>query len=169
MNPIQNVWMPMAAIALAYGAVTADAKASVEVKGDQAQLLSDKAALQRFERQNRIDEAKLKADKASGNVAAQSRDSEMLSKDRQAVNSEKKVVADDKPDSQKLKTDRVALQREEKQWMADAATLKADKASGRMAAVSPDSEKVYQDNRYIKGESKDIAADEAKLKADRRK
>jgi hypothetical protein len=104
MISIHKAWMPVAAVVLAFGAATAAAKTSLEVKGDQAQLMSDKAALQRYE----------------------------------------------------------------KQMKADGATLRADTASGRMAAMSPDSESVYQDRRYIKGERKDIVADEAKLKTDRK-
>jgi hypothetical protein len=46
---------------------------------------------------------------------------------------------------------------------ADTAKLKADSASGRMAAESKDAEKNYKDQQAIKGEKTDIASDKAKL------
>lgn len=59
------------------------------------QMKSDKAALHRQIKRLEAAEARLKADKAEGKMAAESKDSERVYKDQQAIKGEKKDIAAD--------------------------------------------------------------------------
>ena len=161
--------MPVITAGFIFATATAIAEPSMAVKEDNAQMASDKAALQRLLKRLDADEAKLKADKASGKMAAESKDSEKVYKDQQAVKGAKAAITADVPGSLQMASDKAALQRALKRLEADEAMLKADKASGKMAAESKDSEKVYRDKQAIVGERKDIASDKAKPQADMKK
>ena len=70
-----------------------------DIAADQAaslQMKSDKAALHRQIKGLEVAEARLKADKAEGKMAAESEDSERVYKDRLAVKSEMRDIAGDK-------------------------------------------------------------------------
>ena len=75
--------------------IAADKAASLQIK-------SDKASLRRQIRRLEVAEAKLKADTRGGKMAAESKDSEKVYKDQQAVKSEKKDIA---ADTAKLQAD----------------------------------------------------------------
>ena len=59
------------------------------------QMEADKAALQRQMKRLDVAELRLKADAKEGRMAAESKDAERVYKDRQAVNGEKKAIAND--------------------------------------------------------------------------
>ena len=61
------------------------------------------------------------------------------------------VKADNAQMAAQMAAEKASLQRALKRLEADEATLKADKASGKMAAESPDSFKGYQDQQDVKG------------------
>ncbi len=151
--------------ALAFTSVVANSQSSMEARQDRAQLKSDEAALQRALKRLDVDEARLKADKASGKMSAESKDSEKIYNDQQAVKGEKSVIASDVPGSLQMKADKEALHRAIKRLAADQAMLKSDKRSGKMAAESKDSANVYSDQQSVKAEQKQTAADKAELKA----
>ena len=69
--------------------IAADKTASLQMK-------ADKAALKRQIKRLEAAEARMKADKAEGKMAAESKDSEKVYKDQQAVKGEKKDIAADK-------------------------------------------------------------------------
>ena len=127
-----------------------------------AQLKSDKAGLQRALKRLEADEAKLKSDKASGRMSAESKDAMKIYTDEQFDKGEKKDIAADKSGSQQMKSDKAALQHAQKRLEADESKLKSDTASGKMSVESKDSMKAYTDGQAVKGEKKDIAADKAK-------
>ena len=133
------------------------------------QMKSDKATLQRALTRLEADEAKLKADKASGKMAAESKDSIKVYQARQAVKGGKENVDDADAASMQMASDKAALQRQLKRLELAEARLTADKAAGKMAAESKDSIKVYRDEQNIKATTKQIAADKADLKADQKK
>jgi hypothetical protein len=133
-------------------------QASIAAK--EAQLASDKAALQRALKRLEADEAKLNADNASGEMAAESKDSMQLYRDQQAIKGLMKDVAADKLGSLQLRLDKAALWRALGRLEADEEKLKLDKASGKMAAESKDSIQVYRDQQVIKGDTNAIAADQ---------
>lgn len=151
--------------AVAFTSVAANGQSSMEARQDRAQLKSDEAALQRALKRLDADEARMKADKASGKMSAESKDSEKVYNDQQAVKGAKSMIATDVPGSLQMKADKEALQRALKRLAADQAMLKADKRSGKMAAESKDSINVYRDQQSVKAEQKQTAADKAELKA----
>ena len=196
MKAIYKVSMPVLTAAIVFATVTAIAQPSKAVKADNAQMAvqmaAEKASLQRALKRLEADEATLKADKASGKMAAESTDSLNVYNDQQDVKGTKKVIADDKAKMRadtkagkeenaqmkaqmkaqmqaQMASDKAGLQRVLKRLEADEATLKADKASGKMAAESPDSFKGYQDQQDVKGTKKVIADDKAKMQADTKK
>ncbi len=192
MKAIYKVSMPIITAAIIFATVTAIAQPSKAVKADNAQMAvqmaAEKASLQRALKRLEADEATLKADKASGKMAAESTDSLNVYNDQQDVKGAKKVITDDKSKMQadkkagkegnaqmkaqmqaQMASDKAGLQRVLKRLEADEATLKADKASGKMAAESPDSFKGYQDQQDVKGVKKVIADDKAKMQADTKK
>jgi hypothetical protein len=138
------------------------------MREDQAQLAADKAALTRQIRRMEADEARLKADSASGRMSAESKDAYEVYTARQAVAGEKKDIASDKAASLQMKADKEGLQRQLKRLELAEARLKADTREGRMAAESKDAERVYQDKQAVKAESKQVAADKEKVKEDRK-
>lgn len=160
---------PFAGAAFAITPASTTAPPAVEVKAEKAQLKADEHALLGEEKTLKADEAKTKADRAAGRMAAQSPDAERVYKDQQAIKDEKQVIAADKPGTLKLKADKAALGIEEKLLAGDKASLRADRAEGKMAAQSSDAESVYKDQQAAKGEKSDIVADAAKLKAEQRK
>jgi hypothetical protein len=154
--------------AFAFAAVTAIAQPSPAVKDDEAQLKSDKAALQRQIKRLEAAEARLKENTKEGRMSAESKDADKVYKDKQAVKGEKKDIAADKTVSW-MESDKAALQRQIKRLEADQLRLKEDTKEGRMSAESEDAYKVYKAKQAVKGEKKDIAADKANLKADQKK
>jgi hypothetical protein len=76
--------------------LAADKKGSMQMK-------ADKAALQRQIKRLDAAEARLKGDTDAGKMASMSKDSEKVFKDKQAAESEKKVMA---TDSMKIKADK---------------------------------------------------------------
>lgn len=72
-------------------------------KPGSPQMKADKSALQREEKQLNTAESRMKADKAEGKMAAESRDAEKVYKDSQAIKGERKDIAADKA---KLGSDR---------------------------------------------------------------
>lgn len=64
-------------------------------KAGSLQMTADKAALQRKLKRLELAEARLKAHKASGKMAAESKDSMKVYKDQQAIKGEKKDIASD--------------------------------------------------------------------------
>lgn len=169
MKSLSNLWSPVIAAAFIFAGVAVAAEPSTAVKEDQAQLASDRVALQRLIKRLEADETKLKADKASGKMAAESKDSAKVFEDQQAVKGAKGAIAADKPGSLQMASDKATLQRALARLDSDQATLKADKASGKMAAESKDSAQVYKDQQAVKGEKKNIATDKTNLKADLKK
>ncbi len=83
-------------------AIKGEKKDIADDKAASLQMESDKAALQRQIKRLEAAEARLKADTKEGKMAAESKDSERVYKDKQAVKGEKKDIADDKA---KLKAD----------------------------------------------------------------
>ena len=184
--------MPVITAAMIFATVTAIAQPSKAVKADNAQMAvqmaAEKASLQRALKRLEADEAALKADTASGKMAAESKDSLNVYNDQQDVKGAKKVITDDKSKMQadkkagkegnaqmkaqmqaQMASDKAGLQRVLKRLEADEATLKADKASGKMAAESQDSIKAYKDQQDVKGVKKVIADDKTKMQADTKK
>jgi hypothetical protein len=159
---------PFAGAAYAVTPAATPAPAVVPVTEAKAQLKADEAALSAEERQWKADEAKSRADRTAGRLAGISPDARKVYEDQEAINAESKVIAADKPGTLQMKADRAALRIEEKLLVADKATLRADKAEGKMAAQSEDSERVYRDLQSINGEKRDIADDRARLKAARK-
>lgn len=166
---VYKACLPLISAVLAFSAVTAHAYSSPSIKGDQAQLASDKSALQREITRLDADDARLNADTTSGRMSAESKDAFSVYKDQQSVAGEKKDIAADKMGTLQMKSDKAALQREYKGLNLAEATLKTDTREGKMAAESPDAEKVYRDRQAIMGELKDIDADNAKLNTDKAK
>lgn len=166
---INKVCMSAVAAAFAFAAVTALAEPSLAVKEDTAQMTSDKAALQRQITRLDADEARLKADTASGRMSAESKDAYAVYMGKQAIVGGNKDIAADKASSLQMTSDRAALQRQIKRLDVAEARLKADTKEGKMAAESKDSTKVYRDQQSLKSEKKDIAADNTKLIADQKK
>ena len=139
MEFIYKACLRAVAATFAFAAVTAIAQPSMEVKEDAAQLQSDKAALQRQMRRLSTDEARLKSDTASGRMSAMSKDAYAVYSGKHAVAGEEKQVAADKAGSLQMKADKAALQRQLKRLDLAEARLKADKASGKIAAEYKDS------------------------------
>jgi hypothetical protein len=77
-------------------AVMGEAKDITNDKAFSLQMKADKAALQRQIKQLEAAEARLKADKAEGKMAAESKDSLRVYEDKQAIKGEKKDIAADK-------------------------------------------------------------------------
>ena len=77
-------------------AVKGEKKDIAADKAASLQMKSDKAALHRQIKRLESAEARLKADKAEGKMAAESKDSERVYKDQQAIKGEKKDIAADK-------------------------------------------------------------------------
>lgn len=163
---IYKACLPLISAVFAFSAVTAFAYSSPLVKGDQAQLASDKASLQREITRLDANDASLNADSASGKMSAESKDAFAVYKDQQYVAGAKKDIAADKPGTLQMKSDKTALHRETRQLKVAEATLKTDTREGKMAAESPDAERVYRDRQAIIGQLKDIDADKATLKTD---
>lgn len=157
----------VALVPLAFAAGAAPAQLSAAVKEDRTQLKADDNALAREEAQLRADRDTLTADTRSGRMSAMSEDSEKIYKDRQYIEGQEKDIARDKPGSLQMKSDREALQLEERQLAFDQMTQRADARAGRMSAISDDSERVYRDRQAVKAQEKQIHADRAKLGADK--
>ncbi len=143
----------------AWAQVTPRQEAAAQLKADEAALARERGQLTRDARQ-------LKADKAEGRMAAESKDSMRVYQDRQAIQGEKKDIATDGKGSLQRKEDKAALTQDEARLKADARRQQHDDRHGRMAATSPDAEKVYQDRQAIKGQEKAIADDQARLRAE---
>ena len=79
-----------------FAAVIAIAQPSPAVKDDEAQLKSDKAALQRQIKRLEAAEARLKENTKEGRMSAESKDSEKVYEDKQNVKGLKKDIAADK-------------------------------------------------------------------------
>ncbi len=77
-------------------AVKGEKAAIADDKAASVQMSADKAALQRQLKRLELAEARLKADKSEGKMAAESKDSEKVYKDKQAIKGEKKDIAADK-------------------------------------------------------------------------
>lgn len=191
MKAIKKIRLPALVAAFAFASITAFAQPTLEIKQDAVQLQSDKDALQRQLKRLATDEARLKSDTASGRMSAMSKDAYEVYKAEQAIKGGKKVIAADKEAAPQMKADKAALQRQLKRLELAEARLKADKASGKMAAESKDSMKVYKDKQAVKGAAQAVVdgeagslqmksdmatlqraltrldADEAKLKADK--
>ena len=191
MKSMYEVCMPVVAAAFAFATVTAFAQSSPEVQQDRAQLKADEAALQRQIKQLAADEAKLKANKASGKMSALSKDEYAVYRAEQSLKGGKEVTADDKAVAMQIQADKAALQRQLKRLAIAEAQLKAAKGAGKMSAESKDSKAVADDKQVVKGAREVIAAgkpgslqmaadkatlqralarlevDEAKLKADK--
>ena len=75
MKSIYKLCVPVITAVFMVAAVSAIAQPSMAVKEDQAQMKSDKAALLHALARLEVDETKLKADKASGKMAAESKES----------------------------------------------------------------------------------------------
>ena len=93
MKPVYRFSMHAVAAAFAFATVSAIAQTSPAVKDDKAQTKSDKAALKSEEKQLKADQAQMKKDKASGKMAAESKDSERVYKDQQAIKGSKSIEA----------------------------------------------------------------------------
>ncbi|MBS0294128.1 MAG: hypothetical protein JSS01_16585 [Proteobacteria bacterium] len=130
---------------------------------DAAQLKADEASLARERVQDAKDVKTLKSDKAEGKMAAESKDSMRVYRDKQAIKGEKKDMAADHKGSLQSKEDKTELKQDKGKLKADARRQRRDDKHGRMAATSPDAEKVYKDQQAIKGQEKAIAEDKAKL------
>lgn len=169
LKSINKACMSAVAAAFAFAAVTATAQPSPAVREDTAQMTLDKAALQRQITRLDADEARLKADTASGKMSAESKDAFAVYQAKEAIKGENHTIATDKAASLQMTSDKAALQRQLKRLDLAEARLKSDTASGRMAAESKDAERVYKDQQALKGEKKDIAADASKLIADQKK
>ena len=173
-SPLSRSIKPLQKICLAAIAATfslAGAPALAQYSGSQEaqlQLKADHAALASERQQLKTDKTTLKADTRSGRMAAESKDSEKVYQDQQAIKGEKKVIAADAPDSLQLKEDKSALASAQRQLKADRKTLGTDSKYGKMAAESKDAESIYKDQLAVKGEKKDIAHDKAKLHAQAR-
>jgi hypothetical protein len=77
-------------------ATMGEAKDIVNDKAFSLQMNVDKSALQRQIKQLETAEARLKTDKAEGRMAAESKDSERVYRDKQDIKGEKKDIATDK-------------------------------------------------------------------------
>lgn len=64
-------------------------------------------------------------------------------------------------DTVQLHVDQTALQREAQRYQNTRATFQADRAAGRMTAVSPDELAVFKDKQALVGTAEAIAADRA--------
>jgi len=166
---IHKTLLPAISAVFAFSAITAFAQPALTVREDAAQLKSDKVALHRQIRRLEADEARLKADTASGRMSAESKDAYEIYLDKQAANGEKKDIAADKAASLQMKEDKEALHRQLKRLELAEKRIKADAKEGKMAAESPDAERVYKDRQAMKAEKMEIAADQTKLKADEKK
>lgn len=133
---------------------------------DAAQQKADQAALTRERAQRATDAKALKSDKAEGKMAAESKDSLRVYRDKQALRGEKKAIASDKAGTLQRKEDKSELKQDKTKLSLDEQRLQRDDKHGRMAATSADAEKVYRDQQAIKGEKKAIAQDQANLRAD---
>ncbi len=81
--------------------IVGEAKDIINDEAFSLQMKADKAAMQRQIKRLEVLEARLKADKAEGKMAAESKDSERVYKDKQAIKGEKKDIATDKADLKK--------------------------------------------------------------------
>ena len=133
---------------------------------DAAQLKADEASLARERAQQTTDAKALKSDKAGGKMAAESKDSMRVYRDKQAIKGEKKDIASDREGSMQRKVDKTELKHEKAKLTADQRRQQRDDKHGRMDATSPDAEKVYQDQQAIQGQERAIAADKAQLKTE---
>lgn len=133
---------------------------------DAAQLKADQAALAQERVQRNVDAQILKADQSEGKMAAESRDSLRIYRDRQDIRGEKADIAHDANPSLQRKADRSALKAERAKLKADQQRLQRDRKHGRMAATSPDAERLYKDQQAIRGQERAIARDEAQLRRD---
>ena len=77
-------------------AIRGEKKAIASDKAASLQMQSDKAALQRQIQGLEVAEARLKADTREGRMAAESRDSEKVYQDQQAIKGEKMDIAADR-------------------------------------------------------------------------
>jgi hypothetical protein len=162
MISMDKVFFPAIAAVFAFSAVTAIAQSSMQTKDDATQLTADKAALHRQMKRLDADEARLKADTASGKMSAESNDAYEVYKAEQAIKGEKKDIAADQAASLQMKSDKAALQRQLKRLELAEMRLKADTKEGKMAAESKDAEKVYKDQQAVKADKKQIVADPKK-------
>jgi len=169
MKSIHKVFLPIVAAAFAFGAATANARPSMTVKDDAMQLKADKDALHRQIERLEADQARLKADTASGRMSAESKDAFEVYQAKEAVKGEKKDISADKAASLQMKADKAALHRQIRRLEVAEARLKADAREGKMAAESRDGEQVYQDRQALKAEKAIIAADKSKLTLDEKK
>jgi len=87
-------------------AVKGEKTAIADDKAASLQMQADRAALQRQIQRLQLAEARLKADREEGKMAAMSSDAERVYKDEQAIKGENKDIA---ADQAKLKTDRRKL------------------------------------------------------------
>ena len=165
---VYKIYLP--AIAAVFTVFTMTAHATALSRADEADLLkADQMALQRQILRLDADEARLKADAASGRMSAESKDAYAVYQLQQDIKGEKKDIAADKGASPQMKSDRAALQRQIKRLQLAEARLQSDTKAGKMAATSDDSRQVSQDQQYIKETKKDIASDKASLKSDLQK
>jgi len=169
MKEIHKIFLPIVAAAFAFSAATANAKPSMTVKEDALQMKADKDALHRQIKRLEADEARFKADTASGRMSAESKDAFEVYQAREAIKGEKKDLAADKTASLQMEADKAALQRQIKRLEVAETRLKTDAKAGKMAAESRDAEQVYKDRQAIKGEKATVAADRTKLIADEKK
>jgi hypothetical protein len=144
------------------------AQAFPAAREDAAQLQSDRAALQRQLNRLEADEARLKADTASGRMSAESKDAYRVYTGKEAIEGVRRDLAADKAGSMQMTLDKAALRRQIKRLDVAEARLKGDAGEGSMASMSKDSEKVFADKQSVQGEKKAIAADSTKLKADKK-
>ena len=157
---------PLIAAALLALAPTLAMAQAAPRQEDRAQLNTDLASLATERAQLSPDTQARKADKAEGKMAAESRDSMRVYRDRQAVRGEAKDLKVDQPGSPQAKMDRTDRHQAKAKLKGDEQRLQRDRQHGRMAATSPDGEKIYQDKQAIKGQEQAIAQDTARVKAD---
>ena len=132
-------------------------------------MKADQDALQRQRTRLQADQARLKADTASGRMSAESKDAYAVYNAKLATAGEAKDIAADKAGSLQMKADEAALQRQIKRLDVAIARNKADYQEGKMAAESRDGEKVYQDQIASQGEAKAVATDKTRLQAEQKK
>jgi len=135
-----------AAVLLALGPTLSMAQTTPKQE-DRAQLNADLASLASERAQLSTDTQARKADKAEGKMAAESRDSMRVYRDRKAVRGEAKDLRADQPGSLQSKMDRKDRKQEQAKLTTDEQRLKNDRAHGRMVATSPDGEKIYRDQQ----------------------
>lgn len=154
-----------AAAVLALGSTLAWAQVTPRQE-DRAQLNSDLASLAMERAKLSADTQTLKADRAEGKMAAESRDSLRVYHDRQDIKGETQDLRADPARSLQAREDRMELRHDRTQLKRDEQRLRHDSHHGLMAATSPDAERVYQDRLAIAGQERAIATDTAHLKAD---